>query len=222
MSIKSQPSRQGTGRKGQSGVNQNVKQDILDTALRLFNERGYNAVSMRAIAQALGISVGNLTYHYKRKEDLVEALVAQRHQHYKKPQAPQSLMALHETFVRLLRHHAENAYYFRHYTQFAQVSEQVRKQQRDVTKDFHAMVLGCFATLRKSGLMQPELQPGQDQCTAGTLMMLTVQDTLRYTGPVAHTEENTRLLCLWSVLLPLLTGAGKGQYTREIQPLLAA
>lgn len=41
-----------------------TKERIRRTASRLFSERGYRAVTMRNIADELGISVGNLTYHY--------------------------------------------------------------------------------------------------------------------------------------------------------------
>ena len=52
-----------------------TKELIRNTARELFNERGYRAVSMRNIADALGISVGNLTYHYPQKELLMEAIM---------------------------------------------------------------------------------------------------------------------------------------------------
>lgn len=44
---------------------------ILETALTLFNERSVAAVTLRTIAAELGISQGNLSYHYKKKEDIV-------------------------------------------------------------------------------------------------------------------------------------------------------
>lgn len=47
---------------------------ILDTSAELFNQFGIEAVSIAQIAAALKISTGNLTYHYKRKQDLVQAL----------------------------------------------------------------------------------------------------------------------------------------------------
>jgi AcrR family transcriptional regulator len=43
-------------------------------ALRLFNEKGVDHVSSLEISQALNISYGNLTYHYKKKDDIVLAL----------------------------------------------------------------------------------------------------------------------------------------------------
>src|SRR5699024_11767846 len=52
-----------------------TRQQILATAERLFGEKGYHNVSMRAISSELGISVGNLTYHFPRKADLANALL---------------------------------------------------------------------------------------------------------------------------------------------------
>jgi AcrR family transcriptional regulator len=47
---------------------------ILKTTLALFNERGEAHVSLAQIAGRLGISEGNLWYHFRTKRELVEAL----------------------------------------------------------------------------------------------------------------------------------------------------
>ncbi len=47
---------------------------ILKAALGLFNERGEAHVSLAQIAAKLGISEGNLWYHFRTKHDLVAAL----------------------------------------------------------------------------------------------------------------------------------------------------
>ena len=46
---------------------------IVDTALRLFRERGFEATTMRAIAAEAGVSVGNAYYYFASKEHLVQA-----------------------------------------------------------------------------------------------------------------------------------------------------
>ena len=51
---------------------------ILATALRLFNESGTAPVSTNHIAEALGISPGNLYYHFRNKEEIIRALFEQQ------------------------------------------------------------------------------------------------------------------------------------------------
>jgi AcrR family transcriptional regulator len=45
---------------------------ILDTAVRLFQQQGYDKTTMRAIAQEAGLSVGNAYYYFPSKDHLVQ------------------------------------------------------------------------------------------------------------------------------------------------------
>ncbi|GIH26954.1 TetR family transcriptional regulator [Acrocarpospora phusangensis] len=45
----------------------------METALRLFRERGFEATTMRAIAAEAGVSVGNAYYYFASKEQLIQA-----------------------------------------------------------------------------------------------------------------------------------------------------
>jgi AcrR family transcriptional regulator len=49
---------------------------VLETSAELFNRYGIDAVSIGQISDALKISTGNLTYHFKKKSDLVTAHIA--------------------------------------------------------------------------------------------------------------------------------------------------
>ncbi len=47
---------------------------IQEIALRLFTEQGYEATSLREIAEELGVTKAALYYHFKTKEDIVVSL----------------------------------------------------------------------------------------------------------------------------------------------------
>ena len=52
-----------------------VKLEIVQEASRQFLEKGYTATTISQVSKALGMSPGNLTYHYPSKEHLLAELV---------------------------------------------------------------------------------------------------------------------------------------------------
>lgn len=52
---------------------------ITEAALALFRERGYEAATMRAIAQRAGVSTGNAYYYFGSKEELIQEFYARNH-----------------------------------------------------------------------------------------------------------------------------------------------
>ena len=52
-----------------------TKSFFLEQALMLFQKRGYEAVTMRELAKACDSSLGSFYYHFKNKEELLNAVV---------------------------------------------------------------------------------------------------------------------------------------------------
>lgn len=55
-----------------------TREQILDSSLRLFSEKGFARTSVRDIAQASGITDAAIYYHFASKRDLFEALIEER------------------------------------------------------------------------------------------------------------------------------------------------
>ena len=55
--------------------NKNTKQRILDAALELFAEQGFEATSVLQIADTVGIRKASLYSHYASKQEILEALL---------------------------------------------------------------------------------------------------------------------------------------------------
>ena len=58
-------------------MGKDTRQRILDSARELFRVHGYNGVSLQDIADTVGISKGNLTYHFSKKEEIMEELLSE-------------------------------------------------------------------------------------------------------------------------------------------------
>jgi AcrR family transcriptional regulator len=63
------PPREGGYSKGHE-----TREQILSSALHLLVEEGYSALSMRRVAATCGLKIGNLTYHFATREELIRAL----------------------------------------------------------------------------------------------------------------------------------------------------
>jgi AcrR family transcriptional regulator len=65
---------QGSRRSGEGDTRSRIQL----TALELFTENGYEATSLREIAERLGVTKAALYYHFKTKDEIIESLVHDR------------------------------------------------------------------------------------------------------------------------------------------------
>jgi AcrR family transcriptional regulator len=73
-----------------------TKAALIDAALTLFKDKGFDATTMRAVATEAGVSVGNAYYHFDSKEHLIQGFY-DRAQHDHR----ESLLPILETEKRL-------------------------------------------------------------------------------------------------------------------------
>ena len=64
---------------GEMAAGKDKKQRIVDAAMRLFYAKGYARTSLTDVAENCDMAHGNLTYYFKSKEALAEAVIAAYH-----------------------------------------------------------------------------------------------------------------------------------------------
>ena len=74
---------------------------ILETALTMFRERGYEQTTMRAIAEKADVSLGNAYYYFRSKEHLIQAFYQRMHDEHLELALP-ALETVHTLKARLL------------------------------------------------------------------------------------------------------------------------
>lgn len=199
-------------------MKRDTRQAILDAARELFNERGYNAVSLRDIADAVGISKGNLTYYFAKKEDLVEALVLECGPMDAVCAVPTTLRSLDEAFVDMQQAVQQNAYFFSHYTQLSQISPDIHRRQIERYRVVRGMFEGALESLRERGLLCEELYAGEYGTVVDTLYLSIIYwasfaEIKRSAGDQGTDYRHHA----WGVVYPLLTPNGQASLREVIE-----
>jgi len=83
-----------------------IRDKIIHTSIQFFNEQGTKAVSTNHIASAIGISPGNLYYHFRNMEDIIRAIFEQmdadgleQYQNILNKYQPGTIEAMEQTFI---------------------------------------------------------------------------------------------------------------------------
>ena len=75
-------------RKLQEAKSEASVQAVLDAGLELFSTQGYRATTLRQIADAAGLSVGNIYHHFPSKHEIYLQLIARYWQRLLDPELP--------------------------------------------------------------------------------------------------------------------------------------
>ncbi len=189
----------------------NTKEKIIVTATKVFNEKGYSAVNLKELAQVLGISRGNLTYHFKNKEELLEAIVKvmwkkMAREKEKTLQLP-SFENMHNQIQ--LYHTFQKEYAFiyldTHLQNHPIIKDQFKAMIEKTIVEFHTMI----AMGIQIGTVKEEAIPGTYRSLALSVWMvsfywLSQQTTRDKANDTADDGESI----IWGLLLPHLTEQG--------------
>jgi len=77
-----------------------TKERIVDCALRMFRQYGYDRTTMRGIAEEAGVSLGNAYYYFKSKDHLIQAYYEESHEVH--VEACETLLASEKNFKKRL------------------------------------------------------------------------------------------------------------------------
>jgi len=134
---------------------------IIESAVNLFNRYGTGHVSTNRIAEASGISKGNLHYHFKNKESLIqsiyEQMIVEVRQNWQNDHLNPTIAHMAEMFERQLRLIWDFRFFYRELTALLQNDSQLKKKFSENRKRRTADVVRFFEALVAAGVMvQPE------------------------------------------------------------------
>lgn len=190
-------------------MKEDIKNRIIKEATNRFNKEGFGAVSLHELAKEIGMSRGNLAYHFKDKEALLKAIADQmwhklETERNKSRQLP-SFQNLHNEVQLYYRFQKEYAFIFldTHVLKH-EVLKQKFREMTDITIQDNKAAIAFSIRL---GNMRSEPVPGMYHNLAFISWMMAffwlAQQIIRgeKTG-----EDGEKMI--WSILIPHFTEKG--------------
>lgn len=135
-----------------------TKTRILDTALNLFNRSGERNVTTNHVAEGLGISPGNLYYHYRNKAAIVAALFERYQEQIRDlltvPEGPLTWQDKMRYFEGILESMWQARFLHRDLAHFLHQDAELRRRYKVFVQDSLERGLVIYRSLRDSGLIQ--------------------------------------------------------------------
>ena len=185
------------------------KESILIDATSYFNKHGFGAVTMFELAQSLNMSRGNLTYHFKNKSVLLEAI---SNEMWSKIEKERAISRKFPSFQNL---HNEIQLYYKFQKEYSFIfldnhvlnDPIIRSQFRQMTERTIADNRAAIAFSIQLGNMKEELYPGTYNNIAMITWMLTFYWLPQQIIRGEKTKEDGERL-VWSMLVPHFTEKG--------------
>ncbi len=141
----------------------------MESALRLFSRQGYRGTSMRDIAEAAGLSTGNVYHHFPDKETLFRALLDDYWKAIAQPEFPVNVALASGAFpddLEALGHAArESVEQYRPYVSLIYVDvvefegEHIRKFYASMADRFEAFLKSHGRGMDLARKLRPEVSP---------------------------------------------------------------
>ncbi len=191
---------------------------IIEIAKDVFREKGFENTTMRDIANALSISVGNLTYHFKKKEDLLETVVIDFYKDYKAPMPCNDINELKGFVNNYEKFKKDNLFWLKSKTKIYYTSERIIEIQRIIFNNNLSFWKETLFNFSEKGLFVKEEFEGQFDELSKRLLFLKI-----YWNEFEEVFGNTEVVissysdALWGVLYPIFTTTGKKLYFEIIK-----
>lgn len=196
-----------------------MKHKIKKEAISLFNTLGFSVVSMKQIADKLGISAGNLRYHFKNKEALLKVIYTEMYNETLNYILPKNSYITLFHFEEMMKNfdNLQQRYAF-----FFKDLVHIAKEYPSISKQYEASNLVRFKDARQlidyyveSGRMVPENKTiNYDQVIYTIWMTSTFWQAQKQIMKTETYQVNKKpaIEILWTLLLPYLTEKGMNEY----------
>ncbi|GAB4016369.1 TetR/AcrR family transcriptional regulator [Spirosoma koreense] len=190
---------------------------IVVKALEMFNERGIEYVGLREIAAALGIRVGNITYYFPTKDDLVNRLAQDLSTFNERigVDEPLSLFSFLERFRIIFTHHVQYRCLLLSIVHLMEQNKVLSERYKETEKKRYTSIIANLLSLQESAYLvrEADIDLLVSVCTLTARFWISEASvTFRHLNPPEQIRHYVTLLA--KLILPYATEKGKGDIQR--------
>lgn len=204
----------------------NTKQKILNASIQLFNENGLANVRLQQIADEIGISVGNLAYHFKNKEAIVGAVYDNLNDEIIEILSAYSLFPnLIDFDYQLTKYFSfvqKYPFYFLDFLEIERLNPSIHSKRQHYIAKMISQIRKRFDFNQRRGVMAAESKAGLYDNLAVTIWVAIsfwqAQMLVRGNDESATPEKFKEMV--WDLIYPHLTKEGVAEFEQLIIPIL--
>ena len=200
-----------------------TKEKIIRAALKLFNENGIRNVTTRHVAAEVGISHGNLTYHYPSKRALFETIYAEMNkamEGIQQAKGATGLRYLHILLLYFFRFQERYKFFYTDAVEVARLFPDIAEEHSDAQLKRMKESKALITYYVHIGLMEKEKAKGvYEQLVHSVWFISTFWRNQLGIIPTDHPAQKVdyTLKLIWNLILPHLTEKGLRQYEELIK-----
>lgn len=196
---------------------------ILEASRLLFNDKGYAGTTLTEIAAAVGISQGNLTYHFPTKRDLALRLESDAQERAQTRRANKRPGSISDDYVEHLLFAMDltwdNRFALRDRTHYRQVSGAGRSDY-ELSADFNELQ-GLVERIRKETMFRRDFEINIEELARSLWIVSRYwMDYLRESEGLEKInwgDQERGIQHHFAVLLPCLTAAARSEFKAALE-----
>lgn len=197
-----------------------TREKILQTALKLFNMNGLAQVTIRQIAIEMGISSGNLNYHFRKKEEIIEALYFEMVAVFDErvDSLDENMFSLPYVYQEMKKSMERMVMYKFIWIDLYHLLRAFPRINEHFMQVWHKRKAGSlllYNKLAQDGIMRPEKFEGEFEQLATRMINLSdgwLNATVLYGKKVTKKILQENLKLLFGLIFPYLTEEGEGVF----------
>ena len=202
-----------------------TKDRILSAALKLYNEQGIEPITVRHIAKELGMSHGNLCYHFPTTDHIIQALYLNLVDEIsgafeRLVQTELNLKRVSEALLAVMRLFQQYRFFLIDFVAICRRISEIKQHYLVLIKQREEMELHLLRTLQQNGIIQAEIPDSQLFLLVQRLAILA--DFWLSNAEILSEQNEAKRLSryhrlIFSDIWPYLSKNGRADYDKIFQ-----